>query len=106
MLGCSSVRMFFGDPSYMLRTAVRGFSLALFFACFAALLSGRESEQRRPPSRPSPAIANGLDALGLWQPESVRAILLLYSGKSLSKAKAVELEENLRKVSDKIEDRL
>ena len=90
----------------MLRTAVRGFWLALFFACFAALLSGRESEQHRPPSRPPAGIANGLDALGLWQPESVRAILLLYSGKSISKAKAVELEESLRKVSDKIEDRL
>src|SRR5437867_2209262 len=85
---------------------VRGLLPAAIIACFAALSSGRVFEQRRPPSRPSVGIANGLDALGLWQPESVRAILLLYSGKSLSKAKADELEANLRKTSDKIEDRL
>jgi tetratricopeptide (TPR) repeat protein len=44
--------------------------------------------------------------LGLWQPESVRAILLLYSGKSVSKAKAEEFETSLRKTPEKIDDRV
>jgi len=61
-------------------------------------------EQRRP--RPSSNVGSGLDALGLWQPESVRAILLLYSGKSLSKSKSEELEAALRKTPEKVDDRL
>jgi tetratricopeptide (TPR) repeat protein len=44
--------------------------------------------------------------LGLWQPESVRAILLLYSGKTLTKSKADELEADVRKTPEKIENRL
>lgn len=71
----------------------------------ASGFSALELQQRRP-SRPSNNITNGLDALGLWQPESVRAILLLYSGKSLSKPKADELETDLRKTPDKIDSRL
>jgi hypothetical protein len=63
-----------------------------------------ELEQRRP--RSSNNVSNGLDVLGLWQPESVRAILLLYTGKSLSKGKAEELETGLRKTPDKVDDRL
>jgi len=64
----------------------------------------RESAQRRP--RSSNDGANGLQALGLFQPESVRSILLLYSGKSASKQKAEELEATLRKSPDKIDERL
>jgi hypothetical protein len=47
-----------------------------------------------------------LDSLGLSQPESVRAILLLYSGKAISKPKADELEAELKQNPDKIEPRL
>jgi tetratricopeptide (TPR) repeat protein len=47
-----------------------------------------------------------LDALGLGQPESVRSILLLYTGKSISKSKANELETELKQTPDKIDDRL
>ena len=65
---------------------------------------GRELEQRgqRPPNN----IGSALEALGLMQPESVRSILLLYSGKSLLKAKAEELEAALRKEPEKIENRV
>ena len=69
-----------------------------------ALVPGLHAQQRRP--RQQNSIANGLDALGLWQPESVRSILLLYSGKSLSKAKADELETALRKTPEKIDERV
>src|SRR5262249_22426632 len=51
-------------------------------------------------------IPSGLDAIGLWQPESVRAILLLYSGKTLSKVKAEELETTLRKTPEKVDERV
>ena len=63
-----------------------------------------EPQQRR--QRPPASIPSGADVLGLWQPESVRGILLLYSGKSLSKAKAEELETDLRKTPEKIDSRL
>ncbi len=52
------------------------------------------------------SVTNALDALGLSQPESVRSILLLYSGKSLLRPKVDELEANLRKTPDKVDDRL
>src|SRR6185503_19194072 len=80
------------------------FLLFVLAASVDANLFGREFEQRRP--RPSNNIPNGLDVLGLWQPESVRAILLLYSGKSLSKAKADELETTLRKTPEKVDERV
>lgn len=64
----------------------------------------REAAQRR--GRQSSNGPNGLDALGLWQPESVRAILLLYSGKSLSKSKAQELETALHKTPEKVDERV
>ena len=89
----------------MLRTAVRGCLLVAVIVSSASLSPGHWLPQRRP-SRPSNNVANGLDALGLWQPESVRAILLLYSGKSLSKPKVDELETDLRKTPDKVESRL
>src|SRR6266850_1280460 len=66
--------------------------------------SGREFAQQG--QRPPNSIANALDTLGLLQPDSVRSILLLYSGKSLLKSKADELEAGLRKNPDKIDDRL
>ena len=87
----------------MLRTG-QSFLLLALIAVFAAHLSARELQQRRP--RASSNIANGIDTLGMWQPESVRSILLLYSGKNLSKPKADELETDLRKTPDKIESRL
>src|SRR5215510_1166344 len=88
----------------MFRTAVR---CLLFLALATATVSNsfaQESRQRRqlPPNN----ISNGLDVLGLWQPESVRAILLLYSGKSLSKPKAEELETALRKAPEKLDERV
>jgi hypothetical protein len=88
----------------MLSTTVRGLFLTLL-AMIAGLdaFSG-ELEQRRP--RQSSNVSNGLDVLGLWQPESVRAILLLYSGRNLSKVKAEEFEAALRKSSDKVDERL
>ena len=87
----------------MLRSAFRVFLLALIAIIVVRHSFGREL-QRRP--RTSSNIANGLDSLGLWQPESVRAILLLYSGKNLSKPKADELEADIRKTPEKVENRL
>ena len=46
------------------------------------------------------------DVLGLSQPESVRSILLLYTGKSISKSKAAELEAGLKQTPEKIDERL
>jgi tetratricopeptide (TPR) repeat protein len=66
--------------------------------------SGRELVRRG--QRPPDSAANALDTLGLLQPESVRSILLLYSGKSLLRSKADELEADLRKDSEKIDNRL
>ena len=87
----------------MLRSAFRVVLLVWIAIIVVRHSFGREL-QRRP--RTSSNIANGLDSLGLWQPESVRAILLLYSGKNLSKPKAGELEADLRKTPEKIENRL
>ena len=85
----------------MLRATVRRFLLLMLAASIVPHSLGA---QRRP--RPSTGIPNGLDTLGLWQPESVRAILLLYSGKSVSKPKAEELEATLKKDEEKIDERL
>ena len=62
-----------------------------------------EAQKRAP--RPSGPPAQD-PVVALWEPESVRSILLLYTGKTLSKAKADELEGELRKSPDKIESRL
>jgi tetratricopeptide (TPR) repeat protein len=79
--------------------------LSLVVAVLAGFASQSvsQSQQRRPQR---PPIANGIDTLGLWQPESVRGILLIYSGKSITKAKAEELEADLRKTPEKIDSRL
>jgi tetratricopeptide (TPR) repeat protein len=88
---------------------VRKFFLALLVAASAFpgdYAIAAPGGQRRPaPPRPQSGIS-GLDALGLSQPESVRAILLLYSGKAVSKAKAEEMETELKKNPDKIDPRL
>jgi tetratricopeptide (TPR) repeat protein len=78
---------------------------AALSATVAATAMASEPQQRRP-RPPNSNISNGLDALGLWQPESVRAILLLYSGKSLSKPKSEELEGALRKSPEKVDERV
>jgi hypothetical protein len=82
---------------------LRNLLLAALVATFATHLSAAQPQRR--PARP-PAIVPGSDALGLWEPESVRSILLLYSGKTLTKAKVEELESELRKSPEKIESRL
>jgi tetratricopeptide (TPR) repeat protein len=87
----------------MLKTRARYVFLFVTFACLARHSFGREP-QRRP--RQSDNVSQSLDSLGLWQPESVRAILLLYSGKNLTKVKADDLEATLRKTPEKIDDRL
>jgi tetratricopeptide (TPR) repeat protein len=78
--------------------------LSVIFACVSLHSFGGELPQRRP--RQSGDVSNGIDSLGLWQPESVRAILLLYSGKNLTKAKADDLEAAVRKDPEKIDERL
>ena len=88
----------------MFKARVRGLVFLLFATGLDLHSYGVEPEQRRP--RQSNAISNGLDALGLWQPESVRAILLLYSGKNLSKMKAEEFEAELRKTPEKVDERV
>ncbi len=56
---------------------------------------------------PSPGPQPMSPALGaLLQPESVKAILVMYLARSMSKAKATELENELKKTPDKIEARL
>ena len=82
----------------------RSFLLAGLVAAFATHAAFAAEPQRR--AAQPPAVATGSDPLGLWAPESVRSILLLYSGKNLSKAKAEQLETDLRKTPDKIESRL
>jgi len=89
----------------MLRTAVRSLLFLAFVTATAWNSFGRQPQQRRqPPSNNN--VSNGLDVFGLWQPESVRAILLLYSGKSLSKPKAEELETAVRKSPEKLDERV
>ena len=76
----------------------------LLFAVTASNSAAAEPRQRS--GHPS---INGGDlgeVLGLSQPESVRSILLLYTGKSISKPKAAELESGLKQSPDKIDDRL
>jgi hypothetical protein len=88
----------------MLQTAVRSLLVISLTLITTSFTLAAEAAQRR--SRPSNNLPNGLDPLGLWQPESVRAILLLYSGKSVSKGKAEELEAALRKEPEKVDERL
>jgi hypothetical protein len=86
----------------MLRATVRCFLLLVIAASVDLHRLDGEPQRSRPPNN----ISKGVDALGLWQPESVKAILLLYSGKSLSKPKADEYEATIRKSPEKIDERL
>jgi tetratricopeptide (TPR) repeat protein len=74
----------------MLTATVRCFLIIALAAAAYRPSFGREFQQR----------------LGIWQPESVRAILMLYTGKSLSKPKAEELEAGLRKAPEKVDERV
>jgi hypothetical protein len=56
-------------------------------------------------SGPSRNLSAALGALGIL-PDSVRAILLLYSGKNLSRSKADEFEIGIRKEPDNVDTRL
>src|SRR5258705_516399 len=83
--------------------------MRLLIAIVLAVASGVNSsgsEFAQGEERAPNGIATALDTLGLLQPVSVRSILLLYSGKSLLKSKADELEAGLRKNPEKIDDRL
>jgi len=71
----------------------------------AAAVNASAAGQRQRAGRPT-TNGNALDVLGLSQPESVRSILLLYTGKSISKAKAAELENGLKQAPEKLDDRL
>src|SRR5437660_7664972 len=80
--------------------------MRLLIAILLVVANGRNSSGREFVQRPPNSIANALDTLGLLQPESVRSILLLYSGKSLLKSNADGLEAGLRKNPQRIDDRL
>ncbi len=80
-------------------------SIALFFALAGTFETSAYALTQRS-QRPPGTIGNALDALGLLQPESVRSILLLYSGKSLLKSNVDQIEANLRKTPDKIDERV
>jgi hypothetical protein len=75
----------------------------------AAAAVPHASAQRRsrplPSSPPSTNLSAALGALGIL-PDSVRAILLLYSGKNLSRSKATEFESGVRKEPGNLEARL
>src|SRR6266404_35500 len=83
--------------------------MRLLIAVVLVIANGTNSPARefvQKGQRSPNSIANALDTLGLLQPDSVRSILLLYSGKSVLKSKADELEALLRKSPEKIDDRL
>ncbi len=60
--------------------------------------------QRSRPSSGGPILSPGLGSI--LQPESVKSILVMYLARSMSKAKAAELEANIKKTPDRMEDRL
>src|SRR5437868_10478203 len=93
--------MCIGDPRSMLKP-VRCFLVIALVVSFC----GNSLAQRKSVPRSSLDIGSAMDALGVGQPESVKSILLLYSGKSLSKSKVDEMEADIRKSPDKIEGRL
>jgi hypothetical protein len=86
----------------MLRSS-RHLLIAIIIAAFATPTNAWA--QRRQRSSPSPNLSAALGALGIL-PDSVRAILLLYSGKNLSKSKADELEAGVRKEPEHVDTRL
>ncbi len=86
----------------MLRVG-RNLPVTILIAAFAA--SGAAAQQSRRPQRPSTSLSNALGTLGIL-PDSVRSILLLYSGKSLSRSRANEVEADVLKKPDGIDNRL
>jgi hypothetical protein len=88
----------------MLRITSRSF----FFALVAVSLTATDAvalERLQNRQRSWPGSSNPLGALGIL-PESVQSILLIHSGKSFSKEKAEQLEGDLRKNPDNIENHL
>ena len=86
------------------RRATRLLFATLVVLATASQSSAMESGQRG--RRPENSVNNPLDAFGLSQPQSVRSILLLYSGKSLLRPKVEELETDIHKNPDQIDARL
>lgn len=82
---------------------MRFMTVAVLAAVAASYVS---AEPLQHAGRSANGIDGALNVLGLSQPESVRSILLLYSGKSILRSKADELEADLKKTPDKIDDRL
>src|SRR5580693_4518368 len=72
----------------------------------AILVSSPADAGQRRVVRPSTDASTPLDSIGIMQPESVRAILLLYMGRSLSKSKATEFEADLLKKPENIDERI
>jgi tetratricopeptide (TPR) repeat protein len=83
---------------------MRSLVAALLFAVTAYGSAGGGWRQRS--ARPPINTQRPLDVLGLSQPESVRSILLLYTGKSILRTKANELEAELKQSPGRIDDRL
>jgi tetratricopeptide (TPR) repeat protein len=83
---------------------MRFLTAILLAAVTASNAPGHQLEQHA--GGPADSIGSALDRLGLSQPESVRSILLLYTGKSILRSKAAELETDLKRYPDKIANRL
>lgn len=56
--------------------------------------------------KPSTTVVLPSDLAGMFQPESVRSIILLYLAKEISKPKANELEAEIRKNPENLDDRI
>src|SRR5688500_4852091 len=88
---------------FMLRTGRHLLLVSLFWAFASNASAQRGPRPLSPP--PSTNLSGALGALGIL-PDSVRAILLLYSGKNLSRPKADEFEAGVRKKPENIDARL
>jgi hypothetical protein len=80
-------------------------ALVLATASFAGV-SAEGAQRNRGPSMPAARGTNPIDSLGLYQPESIRSILLLYLGRNISKTKVSELETDVKKNPENIDARL
>jgi hypothetical protein len=72
----------------------------------AAPFAEAAPQKKRSAPTPPPSTSSALDALGMYQPESIRSILLLYLAKNLPKAKVTQLETDVRDHPDNIDSRL
>jgi hypothetical protein len=88
---------------FMLRTGRHLLLVSLIWAFASNASAQRGPRPLSPP--PSTNLSGALGALGIL-PDSVRAILLLYSGKNLSRPKADEFEAGVRKKPENIDARL